>query len=284
MHWFSSFMRQQRLDTAGECLPLVHPDFPVVICWRPKSACTTLLKWFLFHTGLQEESLTYSKWPHDYREQILFASPGYSQLCIDALVAKDRLIVKAIRDPARRVVSNFLQVIRNLSVGNISSWPDIAAWKQSMRLGDQVGLSFHQFMRYILDRRGAGHALDAHLCVQWCPIQDSRVDEFMPVENLTDELRTLERRLGLPPSPLNDLVQSVHHNVPTPANRWERGAIHAVLTPALLKQFGTPSADVFLDEETVGLIGQVYSEDYTAYGMFYDPAAPASFALRHQRG
>jgi hypothetical protein len=232
------------------------------------------LRWFLFHTGLQEESLSYSKWPHDYREQILFASPGYSQLCIDALFAKDRLIVKAIRDPARRVVSNFLQVIRNLSVGNISSWPDIAAWKQSMRLGDQVGLSFHQFMRYILDRKGAGHALDAHLCVQWCPIQDSRVDEFMPVENLTDELRTLERRLGLPPSPLNDLVQSVHHNVPTPANRWERGAIHAVLTPALLKQFGTPSTDVFLDEETVGLIVQAYSEDYTAYGMFYGSDRP----------
>jgi hypothetical protein len=72
--------------------------------------------------------------------------------------------------------------------------------------------------------------------------------------------------------------------VPTPANRWERGAIHAVLTPALLKQFGTPSADVFLDEETVGLIGQVYAEDYRSYGMFYDPVAPASFALRNQRG
>jgi hypothetical protein len=267
-------MRQQQPDTIGECLPLMHPDFPVVICWRPKSACTTLLKWFLFHAGLQKEALACSEWPHDYREQILCASPGYSEACIDALFFKEKLIIKAIRDPARRAVSNFLQVIRNLSVGSISSWPDIAAWKQSMKLGDQVGLSFHQFMRYILDRRGAGHALDFHLRVQWCPFQDSRVDEFLLVENLTDELRTLERRLGLPPSPLNDLVQSVHHNVPTPANRWELGATTTVLTPAILKQFGIPGAEVFLDEETMRLIAQAYSEDYAAYGMFYDPDRP----------
>lgn len=292
MSWVSRFLRQARFQRnacspafseaahgpasglvdagLGDALPLVHPDFPIAMCWRPKSACTTVLKWFLFHTGLLDEALAYSGWPHDYREQKLFPSPGYTDLCRRSLFGNDKFVVKVIRDPARRAVSGFLHLIRQTSDRNIAPWPDISSWKQSVGLGDQIGLTFHQFMRYVVDRKQAGRPLDSHLVSQRCPVQDPRVDAFLPIENLTHELQTLERRFDLPPAPLADLSESVHHNLPTAGNRWMREAGHVVVTASMLKSLGTPSPDVFLDEETLRLIAVAYAEDYAAYGMFYE--------------
>jgi len=267
MSWLSRYVKRKIAPVAplGDPAPLVHPGFPLAICWRPKSACTTVLKWFLFHTGLLKEATAYSHWPHCYREQILFESPGYAELCHKSLFGGDKFVVKFVRDPARRAVSNFLQVIRRLDESSVL-FPDICHWKESAGLGHQIGLTFHQFMRYVVDRIQSDHPLDAHFRPQRCPIQDPCVDAFLPIENLADQLRNLERQYGLPPSPVADLSKSAHHNPPTIGNRWRANASHVVVTPSLLESLGTPSADVFLDEESLRLIADAYAEDYAAYG------------------
>jgi hypothetical protein len=51
----SLFLRH-RLDplkaAARHVPPLHHAGFPVTVCWSAKAGCTTMLKWFLHHTGL----------------------------------------------------------------------------------------------------------------------------------------------------------------------------------------------------------------------------------------
>jgi hypothetical protein len=278
MSWLSRYLKQKRLEHApvvplGDTTPLVHPVFPLAICWRPKSACTTVLKWFLFHSGLLEEATAYSHWPHCYREQILFESPGYTALCQKSLFGGDKFVVKFIRDPARRAVSNFLQVIRRTDESS-ALFLDIRDWKESVKLGDQDGLTFQQFMRYVVDRMQSDHPLDAHLRPQRCPIQDPCVDAFLPIENLADELRNLERQYGLPSAPVAELSESAHHNPPTMGNRWQNNASDVVVTPSLLESLGIPSANVFLDEESLRLIARAYAKDYAAYHTFYSPRLP----------
>jgi hypothetical protein len=143
-----------------------------------------------------------------------------------------------------------------------------------VKLGDQDGLTFQQFMRYVVDRMQSDHPLDAHLRPQRCPIQDPCVDAFLPIENLADELRNLERQYGLPSAPVAELSESAHHNPPTMGNRWQNNASDVVVTPSLLESLGIPSANVFLDEESLRLIARAYAKDYAAYHTFYSPRLP----------
>src|SRR4051812_20775721 len=50
--------------------PLYADNFPLVLLWTNKSGCTTVLKWFLFQTGLMDEASAYHRWPHRHRSLV----------------------------------------------------------------------------------------------------------------------------------------------------------------------------------------------------------------------
>ncbi|MEX0670548.1 MAG: hypothetical protein WD060_08850 [Pirellulales bacterium] len=79
---------------------------------------------------------------HGYRfEQVYQAtnnapSPAYVAKCEQALCRQDACVIKVIRDPAKRTVSNFAQFLLAAGVApRYSAWQTFLAWKRCTGLG-----------------------------------------------------------------------------------------------------------------------------------------------------
>jgi hypothetical protein len=270
-------------DALGDhsLLPLQQPDFPVAVCWSAKSGCTTVLKWFLSHNQLLDQALAYSTWVHDYRQRTLFQAPGYRRQCerLFKKGSRNRFIVKVIRDPATRAVSSFLHFQRYGY--DPQRFPDAAVvtqWKSAFGLERQSGLSFRQFLMFVMSQRLNGCRLNLHFRPQVDPQQDPCVDAYIRLEDLADGLRAVEDRVGLPHVDLRSLSKSAHHNPATTGHAWPTLAAAFPADQHALNELGTPPAQAFLDPETKMLIRTAYGSDYEAYGEYYD-AAPAALLM-----
>ncbi len=88
-------------------VPLYSEDLQLAVLFSPKAGCTFAVKWFYFQTGILEEALAYSQWPHDYRLQVLYEQPGYRDK-VTAVPALGARAVKFVRNPYDRAVSGYL--------------------------------------------------------------------------------------------------------------------------------------------------------------------------------
>lgn len=259
--------------------PLVTEDFPIAVCWSPKSGCTTMLRWFLFHTGLLEESEAHHWWPHRYRMNVLCARPGYQRLCKQVLTERTKLVIKVVRDPARRAVSNFLHLLTQaVDLPDDPGWQAVQAWRRDVGMQGERAISFEQFMLYVVSPRRPGAFFDLHLAPQWCAIQDPAVETLIPLENLTPHLRDLERRFSLEAAPLERLSQSVHHHPAADGHHWPAEAARQLVEPEALRTLGAPPPNNFLDDCMRQLIRTAYPQDYAAYGHLYDSGATVAAA------
>ena len=259
----------------GRILPLQREGFPVAVCWSAKSGCTTVLKWFLAHNGLLDEALAYSGWIHDYREDRLFASNRYVVQCDRLFMHGHRhtVIIRVIRDPASRAVSSFLHFLRHER--DLEHWPNAAElirWKATVGLTGQQGLSFRQFLMYVAAQQVGHRLMDPHFRPQYEAQQDSRVDTYVRLEDLSAGLRAVEDRCGLPHVCVENLSSSPHHNPATANHGWPVLAAEFPADRNTLKELGTPPTQSFLDAETRLLIRTAYWTDYDAYGHLYDSA------------
>jgi hypothetical protein len=255
----------------GSLLPLQQPGFPVVVCWSAKSGCTTVLKWFLAQTGLLDEALAYGDWIHVYRQDKLFNSMGYALQCESLFKSSchNTVIIKVIRDPASRAVSSFLHFLRYEH--DLEHWPnagDLTRWKGDVGLAEQQGLSFQQFLMYVAAQQVSREWTDPHFRPQYNEQQDSRVDTYLRLEDLSAGLRSIEDRCGLPHVDVEKLSSSPHHNPATADHGWPVPVAEFPVDRSLQK-LGTPPAQAFLDAKTRLLIRRAYWTDYQAYGHLY---------------
>ena len=261
----------------GSAWPLVHPDFPIAICWSYKSANTTMLKWFLFQIGLLDRAQ--AECPdrlHLFWHAHITAMPDYGDLCCHALAESTRTTtVKIVRDPADRAVSSFLHFIRDPEEVFHDTWAAFLDWKDARSLPRTPWATFAQFLRFICDCRAAGTPLDHHLQPQWNPSQDPFVEQLIPLERLGPEIRRLERQHGLRESPLADLSQSPHHRPSVTRECWPARAADMPLDGRRMRRLGGPPTDVLLDDTTRPLIHEAFAEDYAGYGRFYAAVRPA---------
>lgn len=257
--------------------PLFRPDVPVAVCWSAKAGCTTVLKWFLHHAGLLEAATARSPWPHDYRCKVLMNPfDAYVAACRASLRSRDVEVIKVVRDPARRAVSSYLHLLRE---GAHPGWNHgVDAWKQGVGLGRQPGLSFEQFLHFVIDVQEAGRPLDIHFRPQSEPAWDARVERVIRLEGLADGLAEVERLHGLPRSDVSAFSESPHHNRPHGRHGWPRDAARFAATSAHVRDLGTPPAEALLDDRTVDLVRRAYGVDYEAYGHLY--ALPSVATVR----
>ena len=252
--------------------PLQRPGFPVAVCWSAKSGCTTVLKWFLAHTGLLDEAVAYSRWVHDYREQKLFHSRSYLRQCA-RLFGPDRhdvTVIKVIRDPATRAVSSFLHLLRcSHNPASSPALTEVNRWKAATGLSGQPGLSFRQFLLFIAANERHRTACDVHVRPQHDAQQDRRVDAYVLLEDLAAGLWEVEDRHGLPHVDVRRLSESSHHNPASADHAWPMLAATFAADHRTFDERGTPPAEVFLDPSTRELIRSVYRVDYEAYGHLY---------------
>lgn len=248
--------------------PLHRAGFPVVVCWSAKAGCTTVLKWFLHHTGLLDAALARHAWPHRYRAHVLMHPlAGYVAACMEALRSGDAEVIKVVRDPGLRAVSSYLHFVR-MAPG--TTWnPGVREWKQSVGLGRQPGLAFEQFLHFVIDSQECGRPLDVHFQPQCLPTWDAFVDHVIPLERLADELAAVEDRHGLPRADLRRFADSTHHNPSDLGHRWPGDVARFAATADDLARLGTPPAEAFLDDRTAELVRIAYACDYQAYGNLY---------------
>lgn len=276
----------------GQLLPLVSPGFPIAVCWSAKAGCTTVLKWFLAHSGLLEEALAYSSWVHDYREQRLNGGHDYFQRCVRLFdgtqtetldTHTETFIIKVIRNPAARAVSSFLHFLRHERSPRWTGGATIGSWKQAVGLGRQPGLSFRQFLHFVADEQRLGHTSDPHFRPQFTPLQDFAVHAHLPLEHLAAGLAELEDIFRLRHVDVRKLSVSEHHNPPSTMCHWPDTPSAFPADLDTLATYGTPPTAAFLDPETCKLVQQAYTTDYDAYGWIYptvaSPIYPATLPL-----
>jgi len=256
--------------------PLVHEGFPVVVCWSAKAGCTTMLKWFLHHVGLADAAAAHHKWPHNYRADVLMRDlEAYLARCESALDRGEGEVVKVVRDPAARAVSSYLHAVRLGDLPELPWQTGITEWKQRAGLRGQAGVSFEQFLRFVLDTQAESRPLDIHFQPQWTPEWDRHVDLFVPLDRLAAELRAVERRWRLAPSDVAGFSESRHHNVAREDHRWPADAARFPATRRDLLALGTPPAAALLDATTLPLVRAAYAGDYAAYGHLFASGAAA---------
>lgn len=271
MSRLSTYLRHRinPLKAAARKVPPLHQaGFPVTVCWSAKAGCTTVLRWFLHHVGLLEAAEAFHAWPHEYRQRVLMRPLGdYMARCTAALRRGDTQVIKVVRDPARRAVSSYLQLIRMGEEGTRKI--GVESWKRRVGLGRQAGLSFEQFLRFVIDKRLAGAPLDVHLESQSQPVWDDFVDRVIMLESLAAGLAEIEDRHGLPRADVSRFSESAHHNPPHDGHGWPADAARFPATSERLSDLGTPPPQALLDEHTVRLLRRAYEADYAAFGHLY---------------
>ncbi len=255
----------------GTTCPLVERDFPIAVCWAHKSANTTMLKWFLFQTGLLEQAeREYPDQMHLFWYAHTSAQSDFADRVFRALAGPVRkLTVKVIRDPAHRAVSSFLHFVRDPEKGFRETWNQFVEWKRVTGRGVAATATFVEFLSFIRDTTAAGTLHDPHLQCQWNAAQDPCVMQHIPLEELGPRLRALEQLCGLRESPLDALSRSPHHSPPAGRRPWPANAAGMPLDRRSLKSLGGPPAGALLDATTRALVSKAFAEDYAAYDRFY---------------
>ena len=257
----------------GSELPLCCKEFPVIVSWSPKSGCTTILKWFLEQNNLLEEANKFSHWVHDYRENKLCFGTDYKELCMRYFKENPstKHIIKLIRDPYKRAVSSYLHVLRwGLLTEDWAVIAKIENWKKSNGIAYQKGMSFRQFLLFIIDQRARGIVLDPHLKQQYDKTQDPKVNQFVRIENFSTEIELIEKRFSLVCSDKNRISTSIHHNKASISHCWPSDASSYVANHDYESNLGTPPAEIFLDNETRVLVKIAYWRDCDAYAEHYE--------------
>ncbi|MFM8984561.1 MAG: sulfotransferase family 2 domain-containing protein [Planctomycetia bacterium] len=276
----------------GIFLPLVDDLLPLIVCWTPKAGCTTVTKWFLFQIGALEKALSYSPTcfadedpsvfgnetlcVHGYRtEKVFRATDGrpaseYVTRCEELLVGRKMRVIKVIRDPAERVVSNFAQFLMSACLlPHYEAWCPFLSWKRFMGFGMEATASFEQFVLYLIACRERRIWHDVHFAPQWHHVQDQYVERLIPIERFAQEVYELETEFRLRHSDVAALTRAPHHRQqPDPATRQTDGGPARAFSPAPERNVLPPSHDL-LTEQMRRLIRMAYAEDYSAYSSFY---------------
>jgi len=194
--------------------PLYHPDFPFIILWSQKAACTTVVKWFFLQVGLLDEAQKYHSWVHRYEGDVFKNRPTYIEDMYEA-VKNGKPIVKFVRDPYTRAYSSYLSVCSAQSIGSdghwtISSRQQIAGDLAGSASATEYAFSFRQFLQWLAAQRG--NKVNPHIRMQHAPRDEYLSYRYYKIEKLADNFRILEQEFNLPHSVSDhaDILESGH--------------------------------------------------------------------------
>ena len=252
--------------------PLYHPDFPAVILWSEKAACTTAVKWFFFHIGKLDEARALHHWVHIYENDVFKAAPDYLADCATAIAAGVP-VIKFVRDPYQRLFSGYLELCHPRVLTQEDHW---AVWTRAAIVKQLNGaqatpsdpISFNQFCQWLAQQ--PVRSLDGHLAPQLM-LRDKRMNvEPVRLEDHDNPFGYLEDRLGLPSS-LDDrrVHQSGHHHDKQYFSDADaQAALNAPLLPdrpSGVPVFG-PSSTAIAAAPGGAIVRRVFAADFAAYG------------------
>ena len=240
--------------------PLLFPPGSIGLIWSAKSACTTSILWYFAVAGLLKEALAYDPWPHRYRMEVLPTLDYYRTWLVNTDPRKLAWL-RVIRDPYKRAVSIFRQVLRYFHNNN--------SFRQDLGLDlSQDSLSFDSFLSKLetVDIT----ACDIHLRQQHHPLERS----IRPARTINADREPLLDALLDFATPTQDVrldldaeisrISSFHHA--------RRGLNHGDVSKTPFKMpfmsQDWPEYESFLNDSTRRKIERIYAADFSAYSEF----------------
>jgi hypothetical protein len=232
-------------------LPLYQKEFPLIFFWSPRSGGTSLIKWFFFQNGLLQAALNYNPWIHSYKMEVYEKQNNYKADIIKQLLEGKKDIYKLVRNPYRRAVSSFLAVIDNEII------------MKEIALNSQNGVSFKQYLYHIKKIGVSRDLINSHIAQQYVEGEEFLIKNYIKLENFSAEIKVVENKFHLLDSPILNISNSSHHLSQT---MIEKGLFAEVKMS--LKPYGRslPTYESFYDEETKGLVRELFKKDFEKYG------------------
>jgi hypothetical protein len=247
-------------------LPLHHARVPFAIAWTPKAGCTSLTKWFLFHSGELAQGLAYHRLVHRYRIEVFQARPGYVDEWFEMVEVRTRPIFKLVRNPYDRAASAYFHTLRALAKSRGDREPGLArAARQMLALsGLSTRVSFRQFIAALSESKRQSRPINPHLDPQYRTGEDVLIARVLKLESFEPEMRALEAQYGLAAAPLDIITHSSHHRSKSPV---EPGSLaDAALDDDALRGEEAPAYDAFYDRPLRELVSKLYADDFARYG------------------
>ena len=248
--------------------PLIHPGARMVVIFSAKSACTSVVIWFLHQLGQAAAARDYSHWPHRYRSKVYYRGPVYRSAFDHDL--ENFAVVRVVRDPFDRTVSSFRHALRTRLADRYI--PGVLhRWNVS-----KDGLSFDEFLDFL--EHSDLTTCNTHFRIQRHPLEDELPVRHLinvSTEDLFTRLNEVETDLGLPHTDFAEL-QWLHQADERRTRRERRrraGARHPDVTDPYTHRFTQdqaregpwPSYSAFLTPEARERIARLYAVDLESY-------------------
>lgn len=217
---------------------LVNDKF--LVDWTEKAGCTIVCKMFFDAMGILQESLDYSSWIHDYRQNKFYEKFG--RVMEDMLYSDKFVKMKFVRNPYTRAVSSYFTAYDNNKL-------HLAGF-------EHLDLSFYDFLLLVKQ----GKIVNPHWRTQYNEIESSfNFDEIIKIENLEQEVKRLNQKYDLN---LKLYTHSKHHREKD-TNKSE------FIGRKKYSEFENyqiiPDYINFYDDETKLLVSQIYEKDIKTY-------------------
>lgn len=191
-------VRTERADQAAwfralkaPMLPLIHPRHRFVVLFSAKSACSSVVIWYLHTMGLLEAARSYSDWPHDFRTDRLYQRQEDADARTTLRPSQVKLL-RVVRDPLERAASSFRHA---LGTGYARE-----AIQRALGVDTELeGLSFERFIDFL--EHEDLRSCDPHHRVQCHPVERLRQPDMVINVSRSDlfaGLNAFERLVGMP--------------------------------------------------------------------------------------
>lgn len=261
--------------------PLWSPEFPLIIMWSEKSACTTVVKWFFFQLGLLDEALSHSSlvsnypWVHDYENEVYKKKDAYLT-DLAKQVVDGKKVIKFARDPLARAYSSYLETCRShiLDEDRQTVMRDARQSILKYLTGEceknlEYTYSFFQYLDWLEEQEMT--SLDGHFRQQYQEVEQNLDVEIFRIENIGDAFRRLEEDYNLKSSASERerIFTSHHHHLKGEVD-VERIERYLRLGMPLIRSKNFPyfrvDTNLLAGQEVLDRVKAIYGRDFEAYG------------------
>lgn len=250
------------LAPAADPRPLLFGPGKLGIIWSAKSACTTVLLWYLWHCDLLQAALFYHGWPHKFRNRVLYHSKTYQAWAANA-GSDGWQWLRILRDPYARTISSYRHALRkgyeDAKIANV------------LRIDPKRGYTFEQFLDYLQQIDIA--ACNLHHRAQFHPVENLvtpgtviNIDK----QDLMARLREIDATLTQPKEPVSALLDAIERIA---QHHFARGmSTDRDYASTVFRKVDTwsewPPYRCFLNASTRRKIESIYATDFDRYASY----------------
>ena len=261
-------MTKEQLFEMGN-IPLYDANRKIALMWSAKAGCTTAIKWFFNLMGFLDMGLYYHPWIHVFRNQVYYKSRNFEKNILDILNG-EYVLIKVVRNPYTRAVSSYVHAMKHKH--EHKRIPRSLAIRKP-----QDSYTFREFVKHL--KVSGVESCEQHHRQQIHPLELMglvEIDHLVKVENFEEDLRKVERELGIPPCDFSKLNTSSHHTKRIHDPLGECVADKRFSIDKKARGVELPAYEMFYTQDIANDVYTVYQKDFEAYNYPRSIALPGS--------